>query len=137
MDRRQATTLVGYALGLLGWWWDDLEHLGTLELGVGAAPAHLLMYASALFVLTALAPRERGGWLALRGLGVLLVLAGIIVDVTWHAAVTAGGSEAGANMLLMPGHTIQLAGWIVGLALAVATPVLPAGSAAAGNPQAG
>lgn len=59
-DRRPPTVVpiafvIGYAFGALGWLWDDLEYLGVLRLGFGAAPAHLLMSVSTLFMLATLA----------------------------------------------------------------------------------
>ncbi len=150
----------GYALGLVGWGWDWLEHLGTLRLGFGAAPAHYLMYLGAILVLMMLIlawlptteyrlayiwlmgsvilafiqpligslallalpiravwVRWRDGsldlWSALALAGIVLVLSGIAVDWFWHTA-NPGVTEESMNMLLLPGHQLQLAGWLVG-----------------------
>jgi len=100
--------LVLYALGLLGWLWDDLEHLRIIDFGVGAAPAHYLMYTSGLLIIALLVGRRARSLRVVLGSGVLVILAGVIVDLVWHGVE--GVSEEGANMLLMPGHTIQLAG---------------------------
>lgn len=162
-------------MGLAGWVWDDLEHLRIIQLGLGMAPAHYLMYLSGVVVLVALvppwqralgyllasvwlaagvvltlgavlviqgAPEVRATlvvlgsivllaiplraawvhtqtgrldiWPAVAAAGVAVVLVGQIVDVFWHIA-NPGASEMNINMLLLPGHQIQLAGWLVGL----------------------
>jgi len=49
---------------------------------------------------------------ALACLGPAVVLVGGIVDIFWHQA-NPGAVEA--NMLLLPGHAIELAGWTLGL----------------------
>lgn len=146
----------GFALGFIGWVWDDLEHQRILQLGV--AWAHLLM-TFGLFVALAgmvvalgrsvgrlpaylaflagfglsfvhpLAGRAVWlglalgvAWLAVRagsrgfglaGLGLAVVIIGGIVDVFWHRA-NPGVVET--NLLLLPGHAVELAGWGLGLA---------------------
>jgi len=145
----------GFALGFIGWVWDDLEHQRVLQFG--AAWAHLLMTLG-LFVALAgvvvalgrltgrlpaylafgagfglsfvhpLAGRAvwlglalGAAWLAARagnrgfGLGCLglgVVIIGGVVDMFWHQA-NPGVVET--NMLLLPGHAIELAGWGLGL----------------------
>lgn len=145
----------GFALGFIGWVWDDLEHQRILQLGV--AWAHLLMTIGlfiALAGVTVALGRSAGrlpaylafvagfglsfvhplagravwlglalgaAWLAARsgrwgfglaGLGLAVVMAGSIVDIFWHQA-NPGVVET--NMLLLPGHAIELAGWGLGL----------------------
>lgn len=153
--------VVSYALGLAGWGWDWLEHLGSIQLGLGTGPAHTLMYFGAILVLMALVlawlpPTEyrlayiwliggvilafiqpligslallalpvRAAWVRLRDgsldlwsalvlAGMVLVLSGIAVDWFWHTA-NPGTTEESMNMLLLPGHLLQLAGWFVGV----------------------
>lgn len=150
-----AGLVVGFALGFIGWVWDDLEHQRLLQLGV--AWAHLLMTLG-LFVALAGATVALGrsagrlpaylifaagfglgfvhplagrvvwlglalgvAWLAAQGgrwgfgvagLGLAVVIAGGIVDMFWHRANPAAVET---NMLLLPGHVVELAGWGLGL----------------------
>lgn len=110
--------LTGYALGFAGWVWDYLRHLG----GSYSTVAHALIYAG--LVLTAVAVvlllviwvRSRGGWrnawAVVAAAGWTLTIIGVIVDGAWHQA-NPGADEA--NMMLLPGHQIQLIGWLGGL----------------------
>ncbi|MER3398981.1 MAG: hypothetical protein C4315_02430 [Chloroflexota bacterium] len=92
--------------------------LTYLGFGVGFALAFVHPLAGrALWLILPLA----GVWLALRSgnrqfalacLGPAVVLVGGIVDIFWHQA-NPGAVEA--NMLLLPGHAIELAGWTLGL----------------------
>ncbi len=154
-DVLSAGLAVGFALGFIGWVWDDLEHLRILQLGV--AWAHLLMTIGLFVALAGVAVamgRSAGrlpaylafaagfglsfvyplagravwlglalgaAWLAVRagsrgfGLGCLglgVVLIGGIIDMFWHQA-NPGAVET--NMLLLPGHAVELAGWGLGL----------------------
>lgn len=163
--------VIGYAVGLVGWVWDYLEHLGTVQLGLGATPAHYLMYlglvvavaalvrpwarvrlayawlAASVIVLMFVQPvagsaallvlplrsvwlhakeGSTGRWPAVAALGAAVVLAGFAADWFWHAA-NPGVSEHGLSMLRLPGHRIQLAGWLVGLAGAVVARGRPPG----------
>ncbi len=148
--------VVGYALGLAGWVWDDLEHIGWLQLGDAAA--HRLMILGIVLVLGALAlavaraagrlpaygclavglallfvhpvagpiallslpagaawvqaqSGRRSLWPIVAAAGIALVLAGMAVDWLWHNAYPHAQER---NMLLLPGHQIELAGWLVG-----------------------
>ena len=57
---------------------------------------------------------DRRAVLAVAGIAVVLV--GIVVDAFWHEAYPEPmGGEAGANMLLLPGHLMMLVGWVLGL----------------------
>lgn len=113
--------LVFYGLGLLGWTWDWLEHLGVTQLG--EKPAHLVMYSSGVVVVAlALAP-QRGlaryflayGWL-LAGVGLLmgvnpllgvLVLLPLPLYAAWVRAKSSlggwAGLAAGGVAVVLPG----------------------------------
>lgn len=153
--------VAGYALGLIGWTWDTLEHLRSVQLGFGPAPAHYLSALGIVLVLAVLVPlRSRVVrhlpvyvWLAIgatvlffvqpvagsimllalllrasrprtrqtsyvlyavASAGVALVLTGSAIDWFWHTANPVVNEET-ANMLLMPGHQVQLLGWSIGL----------------------
>lgn len=55
-----------------------------------------------------------GLWPGVAAAGISVVLSGVIVDMFWHNA-NPGVEEMNLNMLLLPGHQIQLVGWVVGL----------------------
>src|SRR6266536_2070847 len=52
------------------------------------------------------------GWTAVAVAGWAVTIIGVIVDVYWHGAHP-GADET--NMLGLPGHQIQLVGWILGV----------------------
>jgi hypothetical protein len=109
-----------YVVGLVGWVWDDLEHTGVTDFG--ASFAHLLMngaflLAALFFVIDrALRPvmfsRKFTNSISAPFWPLLIVLGGVMVDMIWHAA---NPDSRESNMLLLPGHAIQLIGWVVGL----------------------
>ena len=82
--------------------------------GTGMVPSVLPLLAWTFWV----------GWLLVRqvglrraataGLGIAVVLLGLGVDLAWHRANPAANDMA-MNMLLLPGHQIQLVGFLVGL----------------------
>lgn len=122
---------VAYAAGFVGWVWDWLEHLGGGE-SVGG---HLLMYAGLVVVLAVSVVWvvvDRGALRAVAaGLsGLLVAIVGVVVDMIWHQA-NPGAEEA--NMLLMPGHLIEVVGWMVGLAV-IGALLLRSRSRAVGSP---
>lgn len=84
--------------------------------GFGLAFVHLLAGRMVWLVLALAAVRLglRSGnrQFALACLGPAVVLVGAVVDMFWHQA-NPGVVEA--NMLLLPGHAIELAGWTLGL----------------------
>lgn len=120
----QRLTLVlaaGYALGLAGAIWDDLEHADITGLGVGLA--HLLIYLGIIVVLVTVILLLRSGaaravngaalWRRLAMGGLLVLITGFVVDIVWHG-MNPDATET--NMLLLPGHTIQHVGLAMGLA---------------------
>jgi len=110
--------LAAYVLGLVGWTWDYRQHLARHD----ALPAHLLMYLGmglaliAVILLLVNWARSTGvrptGWTAVAVAGWAVTIIGVIVDVYWHGAHP-GADET--NMLGLPGHQIQLVGWILGV----------------------
>lgn len=110
--------LTAYAAGTLGWTWDALEHAGLLHLPGNETAAHFLMYLSLLAaaVLTVQALRART---LATGAGVLVVLFGVVVDALWHRN-HGEAMQTERNMLAVPGHAIELAGWVLGCLLLVA-----------------
>ena len=112
----------GYALGLAGAAWDDLEHSDATSLGAGFA--HLLMYLGIILALVGLilvlrSERLRAAngsvtlWRRLAAGGLVVLATGFVVDVIWHG-MNPDATET--NMLALPGHVIQQVGLVMGLA---------------------
>jgi hypothetical protein len=113
--------LVFYGLGLLGWTWDWLEHLGVSQFG--EKPAHLVMYLSGVVVVALSLAPQRGplryflayGWL-LAGVGLLmgvnpLLGAFVLLPLPLYAAwVRAKSSLGGWAGLAAGGVTLVLLG---------------------------
>jgi len=116
--------LIGYLLGLIGELWDWHQHLT----GLNPSMAHLIVDIGMLLILAVLllsigplrkAWRGTGGhrsglWFIGAFAGGAILLLGILVDGWWHGAHP---GVAEMNVLVLPGHQLELIGLMIGVVL--------------------
>ncbi len=114
--------LTAYLLGLIGWVWDGLLHF----IGGESLIPHQMMIVGLLFLIvfvvvflilqelpafwTSIYDQSRYRQSAPAWGGVVLFL-GVLVDQWWHTMYPGVG---GNNLLILPGHLIELGGWLIG-----------------------
>lgn len=88
--------------------------MGATGMVAGVVP--LLIWVLAILWLSI-----RRGWLrgaGGAGLGIAVVLIGLAIDLGWHRA-NPTANEMAMNMILLPGHQVELVGFLLGLLASV------------------
>ncbi len=112
-----------------------------LMMGAGIRAAWLMGYMTATGMIAGVVPLliwvlailwlcVRRGWIrgaGGAGLGIAVVLIGLAIDLGWHRANPAA-NEMAMNVILLPGHQVELVGFVLGLLASLVAVVRPAAS---------
>ncbi len=100
-----------------------IGYMGATGMVAGVVP--LLIWVLAILWLSIRRGSLRGAGGA--GLGIAVVLIGLAIDLGWHRA-NPTANEMAMNMILLPGHQVELAGFVLGVLASVVAVVSLSGS---------